>query len=164
MLKKISSDEIRLGMHLTKFCGAWLDHPFWRTDFVITDPADIQLIRQSSIKEVWIDTAKGDDLPATPLPPPESAASEPPPEATAAPAPPPKRESIKPTTRAEELKRAARICDTAKDEVASMFHEVRMGKAISAEAAGELVEEISSSVMRNPGALISLSRLKTADA
>jgi hypothetical protein len=38
-----------------------------------------------------------------------------------------------------------------------------MGKAISSEAAGELVDEISSSVMRNPGALISLARLKTAD-
>jgi len=38
-----------------------------------------------------------------------------------------------------------------------------MGKAISAEAANELVDEISSSVMRNPGALISLARLKTAD-
>lgn len=38
-----------------------------------------------------------------------------------------------------------------------------MGKAISAEAAGELVDEISASVMRNPGALISLARLKTAD-
>jgi putative nucleotidyltransferase with HDIG domain len=44
-----------------------------------------------------------------------------------------------------------------------MFQEVRMGKAISSEAAGELVDEISSSVMRNPGALISLARLKTAD-
>ena len=38
-----------------------------------------------------------------------------------------------------------------------------MGKAIEAEAAAPLVEEISNSVMRNPGALISLARLKTAD-
>jgi putative nucleotidyltransferase with HDIG domain len=44
-----------------------------------------------------------------------------------------------------------------------MFHEVRMGKAVDSSAAGELVEEIASSVMRNPGALISLARLKTAD-
>jgi putative nucleotidyltransferase with HDIG domain len=44
-----------------------------------------------------------------------------------------------------------------------MFQEVRMGKAISGEAASELVDEISSLVMRNPGALISLARLKTAD-
>ncbi len=38
-----------------------------------------------------------------------------------------------------------------------------MGKAVLAEAAGELVEDISASVMRNPGALVSLARLKTAD-
>jgi HD-GYP domain-containing protein (c-di-GMP phosphodiesterase class II) len=38
-----------------------------------------------------------------------------------------------------------------------------MGNAINAEAAGALVDEIASSVMRNPGALISLARLKTAD-
>jgi len=44
-----------------------------------------------------------------------------------------------------------------------MFQEVRMGKAIEAEAAAPLVEEISNSVLRNPGALISLARLKTAD-
>ena len=44
-----------------------------------------------------------------------------------------------------------------------MFQEARMGKAIEAEAAAPLVEEISNSVLRNPGALISLARLKTAD-
>ena len=38
-----------------------------------------------------------------------------------------------------------------------------MGRAIEADAAQPLVEEISNSVMRNPGALISLARLKTAD-
>ena len=38
-----------------------------------------------------------------------------------------------------------------------------MGKAIEAEQAMPLVEEIANSVMRNPGALIGLARLKTAD-
>ena len=38
-----------------------------------------------------------------------------------------------------------------------------MGKAVDADAAAPLVEEISNSVLRNPGALISLARLKTAD-
>lgn len=38
-----------------------------------------------------------------------------------------------------------------------------MGRAVSGETAGALVDEISSSVIRNPGALISLARLKTAD-
>jgi len=38
-----------------------------------------------------------------------------------------------------------------------------MGKAIDAERALPLVENIASSIARNPGALISLARLKTAD-
>ena len=44
-----------------------------------------------------------------------------------------------------------------------MFHEARMGKAVDTAGAQKLVEEISDSVSRNPGALISLARLKTAD-
>ncbi|MDO9220456.1 MAG: HD-GYP domain-containing protein, partial [Thiobacillus sp.] len=69
----------------------------------------------------------------------------------------------KPVAMSEELQRAAMICAKARQAVVSMFQEVRMGNAINAEAVGELVEEISSSVIRNPGALISLARLKTAD-
>jgi len=44
-----------------------------------------------------------------------------------------------------------------------MFREARMGKAVDAEGCLPLVEEISSSVMRNPGALVSLARLKSQD-
>jgi HD-GYP domain-containing protein (c-di-GMP phosphodiesterase class II) len=75
----------------------------------------------------------------------------------------PRAEAPKPASMSEELQRAAMICSKARHAVVSMFQEVRMGKAISAGDAGELVEEISSSVLRNPGALISLARLKTAD-
>jgi putative nucleotidyltransferase with HDIG domain len=44
-----------------------------------------------------------------------------------------------------------------------MFSEARMGRAVDSAGAQHLVEEISDSVTRNPGALISLARLKTAD-
>ena len=41
-----------------------------------------------------------------------------------------------------------------------MFNEARMGRAVDSAGAQSLVEEISDSVTRNPGALISLARLK----
>ncbi len=44
-----------------------------------------------------------------------------------------------------------------------MFNEARMGHAIDAARAASLVEEISDSVSRNPGALISIARLKNKD-
>ena len=62
MLKKIHVEQLRLGMYLKAFCGAWLDHPFWRNSFVLKDPADIQAIRASCVTEVWIDTSQGLDV------------------------------------------------------------------------------------------------------
>ena len=158
MLKKISVESLRVGMHLHEMCGPWMDHPFWRTKFVITDPDDIRRVAESGIREVWIDVSKGLDVVAEETPAEVAVAVDVVATEVAIDDEPPKKTSM-----AEELKRAARICATGKEAVVSMFQEVRMGKAISAEAAGALVEEISSSVIRNPGALISLSRLKTAD-
>ena len=165
MLKKIDVEHLRVGMHLHELCGSWMDHPFWRTKFVIKDAGDIRLIIDSGIKEVWIDVEKGIDVSGSSESRQQFAAgadaaltNEAAATGTPRQAPPPKRVAM-----AEEVKRAARICANAKSAVVSMFHEVRMGKAISDEAASELVKEISSSVMRNPGALISLARLKTAD-
>jgi HD-GYP domain-containing protein (c-di-GMP phosphodiesterase class II) len=44
-----------------------------------------------------------------------------------------------------------------------MFNDARMGKLISTETAVQLADEITASVLRNPGALISLVRLKKID-
>ena len=157
MLKKIAVERIRLGMHLQGFEGAWLDHPFWRTKFVLTDPNDITLILESAIKEIWIDVSKGNDLVA-------NEASIPSETITFEKIPPTAQASIQEKTSfSAEAKRAARICAKGKEAVLSMFQEARMGNAIEAEAAAPLVEEISNSVLRNQGALISLARLKTAD-
>lgn len=161
MLKRIGVQQLKVGMHLKEFCGSWMEHPFWRTAFVITDPKDIDSILASSIREVWIDCAKGLDVA-----PGESAVSQTESEAqvetelqlAAASARPVEKQPI-----ASELAHAAKICAKSKQAVTSMFHEARMGKAVDTASAQRLVEEISNSVSRNPGALISLARLKTAD-
>lgn len=159
MLKKIGVEHLKVGMHLHEFCGSWMEHPFWRTKFVITSQKDIDLIRASSIREVWINIAKGEDVEAGVAK--EEAEVEIERQLTQAvnQAPLP----IQRTTLAEEAQRAAKICAKSKEAVVSMFQEARMGKAIEAEQAKSLVEEINNSVARNPGALISLARLKTTD-
>ena len=63
----------------------------------------------------------------------------------------------------QEYQRAAAICKAATGAVRHMFAEVRMGRAIDQEVARQVAEEITDSVLRNGGALISLARLKTAD-
>ena len=161
MLKKISVNQLKVGMHLKEFCGSWMEHPFWRSAFVITDPRDIERILESSIKEVWIDSDKGLDVA-----PGESAVSEAESEAQVdeelSHAAEVQRETA-PVPASAEFARAAKICAQSKRAVTSMFQEARMGKAVDTAGAQKLVEEITDSVSCNPGALISLARLKTAD-
>ena len=151
-------------MHIHELCGSWMEHPFWRTRFVLDDADDIRRIRESGISELWIDTSKGLDASAgearaeTHSETEVAAEVDRTLERSAERRAPPRQVPM-----VEEVRRAAKICIGSKKAVVSMFNEARMGKTVSSEAAGELVDEISSSVMRNPGALISLARLKTAD-
>lgn len=171
MLKKITSKQLLVGMYIQKLGGSWMEHSFWRKRFLLDDPNDIQRVIESDITEVWIDTTKGRDLPrdsalaTTPNDTEEvqiaEAALQTAPTAEVA------AEAVRIGTaqesHAKEIARAAKICAQGKAAVISMFQDIRMGRTVSADAAGELVDEISASIMRNPGALISLARLKTAD-
>ncbi len=161
MLKKINVKHLVVGMYLKEFCGSWMDHPFWRNSFVITDPKDVERILASNITEVWIDSSKGLDIAAgeTAVSEEESEARV---EAELSRAAQAQRETA-PIPASEEFARAAKICAQSKLAVTSMFQEARMGKAVDTANAQKLVEEINDSVSRNPGALISLARLKTAD-
>ncbi|HBH38992.1 MAG TPA: phosphodiesterase [Curvibacter sp.] len=161
MLKRIRVEQLQLGMHIKEFCGSWMEHPFWRSRFVLKDPKDLERILASSIQEVWIDSSKGLDVPAG-----VSAVSEAESEAQV-------EQELQVAAQAQrqtgavsvavELERAAQICRQSKQAVVTMFQEARMGKAVDAAGAQRLVDEISDSVARNASALISLARLKTAD-
>jgi putative nucleotidyltransferase with HDIG domain len=160
MLKKIAVNQLRVGMHLHALEGHWLDHAMWKTRFVIKDPHELERVRASGVGECWIDVAKGLDVAA---PEPTTAAatvakSTPSPAASTPPATP------EPTrTLADELHQAANVCKRSREAVVTMFGEARLGKAIDAERCLPLVDEVSRSVFRNPGALVSLARLKTKD-
>ena len=162
MLKKINVEQLTVGMHLKEFCGSWMEHPFWRTGFVITDPKDVSAVLSSSIKEVWIDTAKGHDV-AGGVSSVSTAEVEAQIEEQLQQTATFETRELAPVPIGAELERAAKICFQSKQAVISMFQEARMGKAVDVGGAQQLVEKISDSVARNPGALISLARLKTAD-
>ncbi|MBS0390536.1 MAG: HD-GYP domain-containing protein [Comamonadaceae bacterium] len=169
MLKRIDVQHLTLGMYLHEFCGSWMEHPFWRARFVLEDPQDLARIRETTIREVWIDTSRGLDVASTTASvsradvdaqvdsslqelqarPPER--------------PPPLEPKRGHAPMAQELRRAAAICTNAKRAVISMFGEARMGRAIEAAGMQGLVNEISDSVTRHPHALLSLARVKNAD-
>lgn len=164
MLKRIQVDQLQLGMHLKEFCGAWIDHPFWRTEFVLKDPKDIELILASGVKEVMIDCSKGLDVSlGAMIDTGQEAFSVPVAKQSIIEQSPPASPHPITVPASQELERAALICQRSKAAVVSMFQEARMGRAVDVGGALQLVEDISASIARNPGAIISLARLKTAD-
>lgn len=152
MRKKIEIDNIRIGMFIDKLEGSWINSPFWKSAFKLSDKKDLNSILSSGTKHVWIDTQKGLDVevPKTEgKPVAKTEVKEP--------------VAEKPVSLEEEMEAARRIQTQATEKITSMFQDARMGKAIKAQDALPVVSEIYLSVIRNPGALISLTRLKTAD-
>jgi HD-GYP domain-containing protein (c-di-GMP phosphodiesterase class II) len=160
MLKKIPVSQVRLGMFLHKLEGAWTAHPFWKTRFLLENEGDVRRLHESGVSECWIDDALGLDVRA-----PDSgadASAEPAGDATLLPAPPP-RPAPEQRPMAAELKQAAAVIERGREAVVAMFGEARMGRTVDAEGCLPLVEDISNSVLRNAGALVSLARLKSRD-
>jgi HD-GYP domain-containing protein (c-di-GMP phosphodiesterase class II) len=162
MLKTVLVKDVCLGMYIHELKGAWIDHPFWRTHFVLKDPADLQKLQESPVREVVIDASLGLDLaPADIKPAPDSdktimSTNE-------APKPLPSSRKSKQVTFEEEQAQAAKIIASSRHEIESMFSDLRLGKTIAVNSVLPIVEEISESVTRNMHALVSLVRLKTID-
>lgn len=164
MLKRIAATDLCKGMYISELCGSWMDHPFWRSRFVLTDEQDIGRIVASGVREVWIDTDRGRDADAACAGPVATRAEadvqveqrlE---RADQCPAPALDRVAF-----GEELERARTICAHSRRAMMSMFNEARMGRAVSRGLAAEVVDSIVQSMQRNATALISLTRLKSAD-
>ena len=153
MFKKITVDHLRLGMYIHALCGPWLSHPFWRTAFLLNSEQDLHRLQNCALTEVWIDTARGLDIDSDKA---HAVQDAPPPPAA-------KATGTAPTAIGQELRQAIAVCEASRDAVMDMFSEARMGTAVRTEMVSKLVQEITSSVSRNPDALISVARLKTAD-
>lgn len=157
MLKRIAVADLRIGMYIQEFCGSWMDHPFWRSKFVLSSEKDLARIHSSAITELWIDVGKGADVaPGVQATTEEEAECEAEARLLAAIEPP----KVKALSMEQELEQAVRLCARSRQAVMEMFNDARMGQALQFEQAEALVEEISESVLRHPNALISLARLK----
>lgn len=147
-------------MFIQGFDGSWLDHPFWRTRFVLATEKDLQRVRESGVVAVVVDDELGLAPPAEPK---ASIAADwsPPARPTAPaslwrPAAPNQTQSF-----AGEHSRAMRVFGKSRKAVTAMYSDVRLGKVVKAEKLAPLVDEITDSIDRNPRAFISIAQLKT---
>jgi HD-GYP domain-containing protein (c-di-GMP phosphodiesterase class II) len=159
VIKKIGVRELRVGMFIHDLSCNWMDHPFVRSRLLLTTEDEIRKIIDAGIHEVYIDTSKG--LDATHAPTAEEvrhvlekemveiARREPAPVI---------RVSV-----ADELARAAQVKNQAHQLVRTVMHDARLGKAIELDQVEPVVQNITESILRNPGALTGLLRIKNKD-
>lgn len=154
MLRRVSPKDLELGMYVHRLEGSWLDHPFWRSRFLISSPDTLDLLRRSPVQAVVIDESRSKRPPGRRKP-------------AAAPRP-----AVRVTSRSgtgggertslvREYERAARLVNKSKRLVANMFGEARLGKAVNSQEVFALVDELAASVARRPDAFVSIARLKT---
>ncbi len=150
-----------MGMRILGFEGSWLHHPFWRANFTIEDAETLRKVRESKVTGVVIDVPA--DIQPAPAP------------AVAKPAPAPRRQppaairnrpAPEPTERSTsnggsaDLERARTVIRRARQVMFRVFEQARLGRAVKAAELTSLVDEISDSVMNNPGAMLNVARLK----
>ncbi len=157
MLKRIAVADVCLGMFIHELGGSWMDHPFWKTRFLLKSPRHLQRLQASAVREVWIDTGKGLDVedgesleevaaaPETRLPSSEQLPAA----------------KFKPGLD-EEVTRGLKLCSRAKERLSEQFAAARSGEILDLEELDDQVEEIADSLQRHPHALLSLTRLRAA--
>jgi putative nucleotidyltransferase with HDIG domain len=155
-IKKIAVSELRPGMYVHHLDCGWWEHPFMRGRFPVRDETVVAEIIDSGVREVFIDVEHGDDV-ATEAPTEQLSTAAPEPEVEPAPAFAPR------TTVAEEFREARRVHAKANLVIRGMLRDVRLGKQVSIEQVEGVVEGIASSILRNPGPLLTLCRIKKKD-
>ena len=157
MRKRISIDQLKVGMKVEKLDRSWLATPFLRHRFTITSSEQIAQLRASGVQQLDVET---DDLSQ------DSGSF-----ASAMPAKAETSQLTGPTSEpelaavpfAEELPIAKQVYQAAKLVIQQAMEDVRMGRALNMEAVSEVVESMADSILRSPDALTSLTRLKNFD-
>ncbi|MDQ1814724.1 HD-GYP domain-containing protein [Massilia sp. CCM 9210] len=158
MLKKVDVSQLKPGMYIHDLSCDWMTHPFVRNRFLLTSDEEIGKIIQAGIHDVVIDGSKGLDLGHAPTLDEVRQGTE---EALVAIAAAPVM--VTRTSLAEELKRAAVIRHQATGLVRTVMQDARLGKAIELDNVTPVVRNITESILRNPGALIGMLRIKNKD-
>jgi HD-GYP domain-containing protein (c-di-GMP phosphodiesterase class II) len=157
MRKRISIDQLKIGMKVEKLDRSWLATPFLRHRFTITSSAQIAQLQASGVQQLDVETDNvcrdsGSFAPAMPAKAETTQPISPTPELEPAAIP-----------FAEELPVAKQVYKAAKLIVQQAMKDVRMGRALNMEAVSEVVESMADSILRSPDALTSLTRLKNFD-
>jgi HD-GYP domain-containing protein (c-di-GMP phosphodiesterase class II) len=162
MLKRIDPTDVVLGMFIQKLEGNWFSHPFWRANFLLTDPAQLERLHASRVPAVIIDTELGIDPdaptianPSRPAPSPamrlrQPAPPPPVPPVQSQPRPPARVMAAPPAEVGRGFGKANAVAERGLKAVAHVFLEMRLGKAIAPATVTPVIDSIIASIQDNP--------------
>ncbi|WP_426077061.1 HD-GYP domain-containing protein [Janthinobacterium sp. PSPC3-1] len=158
MFKKVDSSQLKVGMYVHDLSCDWMTHPFMRNRFLLRSDEEIRKIIAAGIHDVVIDNSKGLDVQDAPTVAQAAAAIE--------------RELVQIASAPQlvtrvslgmELARATQLRKQATGLVRTVMADVRLGNAVDIDRVEPMVADITESILRNPGALVGLLRIKTKD-
>jgi len=164
MIRKINVQQLRVGMYIYDLNCSWLNHPFlFGNSMKIKDKAIINKIVQFGIRELFIDTDKGLDVPEK-----SSSIDEEPlaeeirgrRDNTHDKAEEQKQRKPGNVPITEELSKARKIKQKTVQMIQRIMDDIKLGKQIEKGPAEDVVNDIVDSVFRNQDALIGLGRLR----
>ena len=160
MATRIHITQLRPGMRIEKLDRSWFATPFFRHRMAITSMDQVEQLRACGVET--LDVSGEIEIDSPPDSPPIDKPSSPPTDqaATVAEDGAPELPS---KSFEEELPAAKLVYTAAKNVIEQAMLDVRMGRDINMDAVNQVVSEMADSVLRNPDALTSLSRLKHFD-
>lgn len=158
MLRRITIDQLRVGMYVEQVDKDWFDIPFFRRH--ISSPEQIEKLRSYYVRELVIDTGRGADVEGAQQ---ETAVLLEEPPSQPAPEPPRKIRSAVSNDFREELGPAKVAYAKAIDIVHNVLDDSRSGRYLQEQPVREVVSDLVDSCMRNDDALVSLTKLLAAD-
>jgi putative nucleotidyltransferase with HDIG domain len=147
-LRKITIDQLVPGMYVERLDKSWLLVPVFRNP--IESDEQVRRLRQYDVHELVINTEKGIDLPA----------AGPARRRGRAPDHPVVLGAVDAVPYAEEVAGANRVYEHALQSVSRMMDAVRAGQSPDLGLAGETVDQMIATILRNRDALSSLTQLK----
>lgn len=175
MLLHLKPEQVEIGMFVGGFDGRWIDHPFWRSRFLVETADQLARIRESDVTAVIVDrdrrrvvsgaseemfpVERRTTIPSGMTPPYRGVERR----RAAIFAPSPRARAFRPATYAQERRRAARVIDKSRRAVIDLFESARLGRAVDGGKIAPLAQAISDSIARHSRVLLNLVRLKQKD-
>ena len=148
--KKIHVSGLQIGMYVAKLDVDWLQTPFLYQGFFVESIEDIEQL-EKYCQYVWIDQEKDQQSHHR-----SHASNQSTPSRT-------KKNYVNKAPMPQEYSRSHSVFTASRQKIKALLEEATLGNSIDTDSAKETVQHCLNSVLRNPNAMLWMSKIRGAD-